>query len=382
MNAPKVTVIIIAFGILTGCFAEKRPNLQTGYYQNQFDEWLPRAEGGFAPAQYKVGTFYQIGAGATVDLPEASKWYRRAAQQGHARAQYSLALLLGAGRGVSRDYEQAYIWYSLAAARLPEGNERKNASSMQIALERYMTREQLFKAQEIARNWTPQKEDNSRPATRASSPEQSQQGSSGSAFIVSSAGHIITNNHLVDDCRNIFVNVEGQPVSVDLIAQDEKNDIALLKFDRKNLGIAKFRSGRGVRSGDTVVVVGFPLRGLLASTASVTTGTISALAGPQDDARILQITAPVQPGNSGGPILDKSGNVVGIVYSKLDAITVAGATGDIPQNVNFGLNARIAQSFVEAHDVDYKMASSIRSVDVADIADQAKQFTVAISCTN
>jgi S1-C subfamily serine protease len=78
----------------------------------------------------------------------------------------------------------------------------------------------------------------------------------------------------------------------------------------------------GIRSGEGVVAVGFPLRGLLASTANVTTGSVSALAGPRDATRYLPITAPVQPGNSGGPLLDPSGNVIGVVVGKLDALTV------------------------------------------------------------
>src|SRR5439155_21695916 len=99
--------------------------------------------------------------------------------------------------------------------------------------------------------------------------------------------------------------------------------------------------GRAVRQGDGIVAVGFPLRGLLASGPNVTTGTISALAGLGDDSRYLQITAPVQPGSSGGPLLDQSGNVVGVVVGKLDALRVAQAIGDIPQNVNFAINAAV-----------------------------------------
>ena len=81
---------------------------------------------------------------------------------------------------------------------------------------------------------------------------------------------------------------------------------------------ATFRDGQNIRPGDGVVVVGYPLRGLLASNANVTTGTISALAGVRDDSRRLQLTAPVQPGDSGGPLLDLSGNVVGVIVATLE----------------------------------------------------------------
>src|SRR6266478_224338 len=98
--------------------------------------------------------------------------------------------------------------------------------------------------------------------------------------------------------------------------------------------IARLRGGRGPRVGESVVAVGFPLTGLLSSDPIVTTGIISALSGLRNDRRRIQITAPVQPGNSGGPLLGENGSVVGVVVGKLDALKMVKVTGDIPQNVN------------------------------------------------
>ena len=125
---------------------------------------------------------------------------------------------------------------------------------------------------------------------------------------------------------------------------------------------------------------GYPLRGVLASEANVTTGSISALAGPRDDRRLFQMTAPVQPGNSGGPVLDLSGNVVGVVVSKLDAIRIARATGDIPQNVNFAVSAGTTRAFLDAQDVPYKTAPSLANHSPADVAAKARKFTVLVEC--
>ncbi len=143
---------------------------------------------------------------------------------------------------------------------------------------------------------------------------------------------------------------------------------------------ATFRSGRGVRPGDSIMVIGFPLKGLLAEDPSVTTGVVSALAGPGNDARLIQITAPVQPGNSGGPLLDEAGNVVGVVVSKLDALKVAAITGDIPQNVNFAIDARLAQQFLDANGVDYETAQSKLRLTPADVAERGMKFTVSVEC--
>jgi hypothetical protein len=145
-------------------------------------------------------------------------------------------------------------------------------------------------------------------------------------------------------------------------------------------GVATAREGRGVRPGDGIVVVGFPLHGLLTSDPSVTTGNVSALAGPGDDRRFLQITAPVQQGNSGGPLLDLAGNVVGVVVAKLDAIKVANLTGDIPQNVNFAVSAWSARAFLDAYNVPYEIAPSKPRLTPADVAERARQFTVLVEC--
>ncbi len=128
------------------------------------------------------------------------------------------------------------------------------------------------------------------------------------------------------------------------------------------------------------MVIGYPLRGVLASEANVTAGTVSALAGPADDRRFIQITAPVQPGNSGGPVLDLAGHVVGVVVAKLNATRIARATGDIPQNVNFAISAGTARAFLDAQSVPYETAPSTNELKPADIAAKARRFTVPVEC--
>ena len=139
----------------------------------------------------------------------------------------------------------------------------------------------------------------------------------------------MTNYHVVEDCAKIACDLHGKGAPLSVVQTDTKNDLALLKLTGSGPPSLKFREGKSIRSGDGVVVVGYPLQDLLANQAHVTTGTVSAMAGPGNDTRILQITAPVQPGNSGGPLLDMAGNVVGIVTAKLSAIKTAKLTGEI-----------------------------------------------------
>ena len=199
----------------------------------------------------------------------------------------------------------------------------------------------------------------------------------GSGFMVS-ARYLVTNAHVVEGCGTVTLD-GGGPLSI--VKIDKSADLALLAFekDRRSLPL-NLRQGRGIRLGDDVVVAGFPLSGLLAPSLNVTTGTVSSLAGLMGDRTRIQITAPVQPGNSGGPLLDSSGNVVGVVVSKLNALGVAGVNGDIPQNVNFAVSLGTLQAFLDANSVAYQTRSSTTSMRNADVADVARAATMLIEC--
>jgi uncharacterized protein (DUF2147 family) len=107
---------------------------------------------------------------------------------------------------------------------------------------------------------------------------------------------------------------------------------------------------------------------------------VSALAGLGDDSRYLQISAPVQPGNSGGPLLDASGHLVGIVTAKLNAVRIAKFTGDIPQNVNFAVKAEVAKTFLDSKGIAYRKGASDPQLSPADVGDIGRQFTVYVRC--
>ncbi len=207
---------------------------------------------------------------------------------------------------------------------------------------------------------------------------------SGSGFVVSRNAYIVTNNRVVADCvGDIHGNLVGQaPVKLRVVSADEENDLALLqgtkKFKEKD--IATIRAS-AVNSGDQVVAIGYPLHGLLTSDLTVTTGIISSLAGLHNDTRFLQISAPVQPGNSGGPLHDNSGNIVGVVSAKLDALRMVKATGDIPQNINFAIKTGALRDFLDNSAVPYQTADPGSEMKTADIASAARTYAMLISCT-
>jgi hypothetical protein len=126
--------------------------------------------------------------------------------------------------------------------------------------------------------------------------------------------------------------------------------------------------------------LGYPLSGLLATEANISVGNVSALSGMADDSRYLQISAPVQPGNSGGPLRDGSGHLVGIVSGKLNALRMARFTGDIPENVNFALKSEVARTFLDSKRITYQTARSYNQLSPADVGDMGRPFTVYIEC--
>ena len=209
---------------------------------------------------------------------------------------------------------------------------------------------------------------------------QAQGQRTGSGVVISDRGDILTNFHVIQSCTSVTAQTGAEVGPAVIIATDQRNDLAVIRVKSTPSAVAVFREGRPVRSGDPVVAMGYPLAGLLASTANLSTGIVSALAGIGDDSRYLQISAPVQPGNSGGPLLDASGHIVGIVTAKLNAISTLNVTGDIPQNVNFAIKAEVAKAFLYSRGLNYKSARSDQQLTPADIGEIARPFTVQIIC--
>jgi serine protease Do len=204
-------------------------------------------------------------------------------------------------------------------------------------------------------------------------------GSFGTGFFVSKEGHILTNHHVIDGCSHISFVRPGAPAEqASLVAGDRTNDLALLRSGKPQDSVPALASQ--TRLGESVFVYGFPLANLLATSGNFTVGHVSALAGLSDDSRMLQISAPVQAGNSGGPLIDRSGNVVGVIVSKLNALRVAAATTDLPQNVNFAIKSSIAANFLSSNNI--VPAAKMRDAELAPttIAEEAKKFTVQIFC--
>jgi hypothetical protein len=208
---------------------------------------------------------------------------------------------------------------------------------------------------------------------------QDRPSSTGSGFVVA-AGRALTNHHVIDGCRRVAVRTpQGQVLPAQVLASDPRRDLALLGYEGDAGPALPFRASPAVARGESVVTYGFPLSGVLSSGPTLTTGDVSAMAGLRDNPLHFQISAPVQPGNSGGPLLDANAHVIGVVVSKLNALRIAQMTGgDIPQNVNFAIKGTEAVRFLRDNRVSPTMAASTgpdrRASDVGEVAHASTLF--------
>jgi S1-C subfamily serine protease len=206
--------------------------------------------------------------------------------------------------------------------------------------------------------------------------------SSGSGFVVA-ADRVLTNRHVVDGCDKIFIRTaDGRMLpAVPPARVDAGLDLSLLAVPGNPGPALPFRAKPDVRRGEGVIAYGFPLPGLLSSDPKLTRGEVNGLNGLGDNPAQYQISAAVQPGNSGGPLLDLHGNIVGVVVSKLNAGAVSRRTGDIAQNVNFAVKGSAAAEFLRRAGLTPNMAESVGTEQsAADIGEIANRSTVFIRC--
>ena len=155
----------------------------------------------------------------------------------------------------------------------------------------------------------------------------------GTGFFVSNNGHLVTNYHVVESTKEILVTLrDGDRLPARVVRSDPANDLALLKIDAPTNGLS-IRNTETLAVGEDVFTVGYPLPDLQGQDQKATFGRVNSLTGLLGDVRFIQIDVPIQPGNSGGPLIDSAGRVVGIVTARLDELATLQASGALPQTV-------------------------------------------------
>lgn len=216
------------------------------------------------------------------------------------------------------------------------------------------------------------------PAVAQARPNpQARRVSSGTGFVVA-PDRVLTNQHVVEGCDRVLARTpDGRWLAAVPPARvDAALDLAVLSIPGNPGPVLAFRTAPAVRRGESVVAYGFPLAGLLSADPKLTRGEINALGGIRNDQANFQISAEVQPGNSGGPLLDMQGHVVGVVVAKLDSRRVQNV-----DNVNFAVKGEAAQAFLRRAGVEFRSAES-RGAErsAADVGEVAHRSTVLLRC--
>ena len=220
-----------------------------------------------------------------------------------------------------------------------------------------------------------------RAAASAPKPKEKALAATGTGFYIS-PDTIVTNFHVVNGCAELRLHKSGGDLgTAQVLATSRADDLAALRTAASAKSFLRLRIGAPIKAAEPVLVFGYPLAEALSSAGNTTVGNVTALAGLGDDSRYIQISAAVQPGNSGGPAIDEAGRLMGVVVAKLNALAIARLTGDIPQNVNFAIKVGTLASFLEAHGLGYTPADvAARELTLTQRAERAEASSVQVAC--
>ena len=171
----------------------------------------------------------------------------------------------------------------------------------------------------------------------------------GTGFLFGSQDYIVTNYHVVKGTSEVTVKfTNGESINATVVGRDTQNDVAVLKLTKSpsfQSRAMKFGDSSMVRMGDEVFTIGYPSTGIMGINPKYTKGVISAVTGIKDNPTVFQTTVPIQPGNSGGPLFNDKGEVVGLTTASLSLLAIE-SMGAIPQSVNYAVKSSFVKNTI------------------------------------
>jgi S1-C subfamily serine protease len=318
------------------------------HWDNNYPEaakWLREAaRQGHPPAKVILGDMYFDGLGVPKDNNVGAMYYREAAEQGYERAQYWLGVRYATGDGIARDKVLAYKWLTLALrANKDISRDRVESAIAKVATQ--MTAQEIAIGQRFVADFVQRKEQ-APGATEHKSGETGLK-ATGSGFFISDDGALVTSYHVVKGASRVSVKTRQASFPAKIRKFDSKNDIAILEVSGSGFRSLPVASSSSAKLGEPVLTVGFPNPDLQGLEPKLTDGKISSLAGARDDARHFQISVAVQPGNSGGALINQAGNVIGVITGCLSEEVAFESSGALPQNVNYAVKSSYVLALLE-----------------------------------
>lgn len=328
-------------------FSDGWTAFEAGDYQEAVAIWTPLAEQGHANAQVNLGFMYDHGTGINRDHRVAARWYRAAAVQNSAIGQYNLSLLIMEGHAAPLAGRSADYWMEKAAAQGFEDAQRalgrKNGQGESIA--------------EPHAAMLPEHGTKTAPDVgQATATRVEVSVSIGTAWPIA-GGYAVTNHHIIDGKQQVtLINHAGEELRAEVISDDAAHDIAFLRVTHPDrLPPALPLSPHSAPLGASVFTIGFPRIDIMGKTPKLSHGIVSAVNGLRDDPRSYQVSLPIQQGNSGGPLLNMRGEVVGMITTMLGERRLDGSPPRPIPNVGFALKTDvIRQSLAQVgrHSID------------------------------
>lgn len=203
---------------------------------------------------------------------------------------------------------------------------------------------------------------------------------SGTGFFVAPQ-RVLTAHHVIERCAVLTIRGnDGKTVTAERVADEKKRDLALISIQALAVSIATFRPTDTTRTGEAVATVGYPTHGLPRIEPFLTVGTMAAADRPDGPSRFA-IRADVRPGNSGGPVLDEYGQVVGVVTAKIDTVRVYQRTGQDIQKVGFAIATGPVLEFLRQSGIEPSRAEASPILGIGEeLLGKARQFTVRVGC--
>lgn len=345
--------------------------------------WLKKAAAkNYPPALTMLGMLFAEGENAPPDPAKAEKYLLKAANYGYAPAQIALGEVYLAGGGAER-LEKGYFWMTVALRDPAVTGDVKIAVERQRALAAKKLDAGSLAAQDAkAAKWSGGGWSAKEAAPKENKPRATPaqvSASTGTGFFVSRQGHIVTNSHVLAGCKAIKAIHNGKQYDLKLLKNDKAKDLALLRMPYAPPDALKLRKAPA-KPGEKVVVTGFPGDNAMKNKAKTTSGLVKEIAPSENVAGRFYLTAVVRPGNSGGPLLDAAGNVIGVVVAMRDVEGAAIVTGEKPSDLGHAINAQTLLQFLSAAHVPYATAKSYSSRPPADIARKARKMIVPVIC--
>jgi len=335
--------------------------------------WFKKAaKQGLAEAQLKLGVMYGTGEGVRCDHTKEMYWCKKAAKQGYAPAQFNLAAMYWTGIKVIEDYVEAYKWALLAGKN---GYNPSLVFRVKNELKKQMTVSQIAQAQQLAKEFAAQKQNFS----GANKTDDLKPVSNGTGFYVSANGYVVTAAHVVENAERIELFNWNNTTPAKLVYKDNSLDVAILKADKTETHFLPIISSSDIQTGDEVFTLGFPQVQIQGVEPKYTEGTINSLSGMGGNRKFFQISIPVQPGNSGSPLLNSKGQVIGVIAARLDEIETLARTGGIRQNVNYAIKSSFVLPFLDTLP-EFKSQKKPMPKDKAELIVEAKKAVVIVIC--